>query len=128
MQKFVFDHVHLKSPNIKETVEWYCDKFGGKITFEGEFRGSKSYYVDIEGINFLIFGKLEGENPNLASLKPRFGLDHFGFEVKNIEKAIEELKAKGVNIIQDVTNVRPGLRIAYIEAPDSVRIELSERS
>lgn len=127
MQKFVCDHIHLKSPNVEDTVKWYCDKFGGQITFKGKFQGSKVFYVDIAGMNFIIFGTLEGEHPELASIKTRFGLDHFGFEIKNIEEAVKELKRKGVNIIQEVTNVRPGLKIAYIEAPDRVRIELSER-
>jgi hypothetical protein len=42
--------------------------------------------------------------------------------------AAEELRAKDVKFVVEPMQVRPGLKIAYIEAPDKVRIELSERS
>jgi error-prone DNA polymerase len=39
----------------------------------------------------------------------------------------EDLRTKGVRILEEPWTVRPGVRIAFIEAPDHVRIELSER-
>jgi|SRR5690554_3542184 len=128
MQKFRCDHIHLKSNDVEKTAQWYCDVLGAKITFEGKFRGSKVYYFDINGMTFIVFGKLEGEEPLPASINSRIGVDHFGFEVDQIDAAVDELKAKGVNILEEPTDVRPGLRIAYFEAPDSVRIELSQRN
>ena len=52
---------------------------------------------------------------------------HIGFRVDDMDAAADELKAKGVNFLQEPTQIRPGVRIAYIEAPDKVRIELCER-
>ncbi|MBN2209786.1 MAG: VOC family protein [Sedimentisphaerales bacterium] len=118
----------MKSENVEETAHWYCRIFGGKVTFQGEYSGSKVFYVDINGMKFIIFGKLENEDePDLASLNLRYGLDHFGFAVDDIEKTISELRAENVKILEDPITIRPGLRIVYIEGPDKVRIELSER-
>ncbi len=97
-------------------------------TFEGQFRGSKVIYININGTNFLIFGLLNTDaEPIPASINTRFGVDHFGFQVENIDQAISELRAKKVSIIEEPSTVRPGVRIAYIEAPDKVRIELTQR-
>jgi catechol 2,3-dioxygenase-like lactoylglutathione lyase family enzyme len=128
MVLFRYDHIHLKSENIEKTAQWYCRVLGAKVTFQGEFRGSKVYYIDIAGMNFTIFGKFENEDePALGSLCPRYGIDHFGFSVDDIEQAISELRANDVKILEGPITVRPGLRIAYFEGPDKVRIELCER-
>jgi len=129
MQNYRCDHIHLKSSNVDETIKWYCNIFSAEITFEGEFRGSKVYYLDINGMTFIVFGKLEGEeDPVPGTLKAKYGVEHFGFEVEDMDKAIKELKDKKVNILEEPVTVRPGQRIAYVEGPDRVRIELTERN
>ncbi|MGI6038129.1 MAG: VOC family protein [Limnochordia bacterium] len=128
MQQFRCDHIHLKSADVEATARWYCDVLGAKITYEGSFRGSKVYYLDINGTIFFLFGQLEGEESVVpADINPRFGLDHFGFQVDDLDAAVAELRAKNVPIIEEPTTVRPGLKIAYIEGPDRTRIELSQR-
>ncbi|MEJ2167455.1 MAG: VOC family protein [Desulfobacterales bacterium] len=127
MQIYRIDHLHLISPNIESTKDWYCEVFGGKVTFEGEFRGNKVYYVDVNGFNIILAQQLPGEKPLAATIRTREGLDHFGFAVDDMDAAAAELKSKGVKFVVEPMQVRPGLRIAYVEAPDKVRIELSER-
>lgn len=122
------DHIHLIADNIENTVQWYCRILGAKVTFQGEFSGSKVYYLDMAGMTFIVFGKLVDEaEPTSGTSDPKYGVDHFGFAVGDIEQAIGELRANGIKILKEPTTVRPGLRIAYIEGPDQIRIELSER-
>lgn len=128
MAKFRMDHIHLKSTDVEATARWYCDMLGARITYEGEFRGSKVHYLDINGTMFFLFGRLNNEDVLSDTITPRFGVDHFGFEVDDLDAAVAELKAKGVQMFEEPSDVRPGLRIAYIIGPDQVRIELSERS
>ena len=127
MQSFRIDHVHLISPDIEKTKQWYCDVLGGKETFCGEFKGNKVYYVDINGFNIIIIAQLPDDIPLPATIRTREGLDHFGVAVDDMDAAVSELKKKGVRLVMDPFQVRPGVRIAYIEAPDQVRIELTER-
>jgi catechol 2,3-dioxygenase-like lactoylglutathione lyase family enzyme len=122
------DHIHLIAANVEETVQWYCRVFGAKVTFEGRFRGSKVHYLDMGGMTFIVFGKLEHEAaPMPGTVEPKCGVDHFGFSVGDLGAALDELRASGVGILAGPIDVRPGLRIAYIEGPDRIRIELSER-
>ncbi len=131
MPSFRVDHIHLKAVDVERTAQWYVDKIGARITFEGKFKGSKVYYFDISGFNFIVFGQLEGEEgdnaPNQPSLRTRFGTDHFGFAVDNMAETVADLRAKGVTILEEPWSPRPGLTISYIEGPDKATIELSER-
>jgi catechol 2,3-dioxygenase-like lactoylglutathione lyase family enzyme len=123
------DHIHLKANDVQKTSKWYCNVLGGKVIYKGSFRGSDVCYVNIKGTNFVIFGLLDKEKGVMpASINPRFGLDHFGFQVKNLKETIEELRGKNVSIIEEPWAVRPGVSIAYIEGPDKVRIELTQRN
>ncbi len=98
------------------------------MTFEGNFKGKQVYYVDVNDFNIILIEQFPGEEPLPATIQTKEGLDHFGFAVEDLDAAAEELRAKEVKFVVEPMQVRPGLKIAYIEAPDKVRIELSERS
>ncbi len=123
------DHIHLKASDVEATARWYCKILGAKLLFEGQLSGSKVFYISIHGTTFIIFGLLEGETaPIEPSPHCKYGMDHFCFQVDNVDQAVSELRAKKVKIIKEPTTIRPGLRIACIEGPDKVRIELSQKS
>ncbi|NNK94213.1 MAG: VOC family protein [Desulfobacterales bacterium] len=128
MPKYHVDHLHLICPNIEETKNWYCEVFGGKVTFEGDFKGKQVYYVDVNGFSIIMIEQFPDQDPIPATIQTKEGLDHFGFAVEDMDAAAADLRAKGVKFVVEPMQVRPGLRIAYIEAPDKVRIELSERT
>jgi catechol 2,3-dioxygenase-like lactoylglutathione lyase family enzyme len=128
MQTYHVDHLHLISPKIEDTRDWYCSVFGGNVTFEGNFKGKQVYYIDVNGFNIILIEQMPDEEPMPATIQTREGLDHFGFAVEDMEAAAEELKAKGVKFLVEPMQVRPGLKIAYVQGPDKVRIELSERT
>ena len=125
------DHVHLKAVNVEKTARWYVEKLGARITFEGQFKGSKVRYFEIAGFTFIVFSQLQGEEGPTAPIPPtlqtRFGVDHFGFAVDDMAAAVADLKTKGVTILEGPWSPRPGLTICYIQAPDEARIELTQR-
>lgn len=122
------DHIHLIAADVEATRQWYERVLGAKVTFEGVFRGSKVYYLDIAGTTFVVFGRLEKEKPlRPGTVAAKTGVDHFGFSVGNLDEVLTELRRLGVNILEGPIVVRPGLQIAYIEGPDKIRIELCER-
>jgi len=122
-----YGHTHLKAQDVEATKQWYCSILDGKVTYEGMFRASKEYHLDIGGTCLAIHGELEDELALPVSLHPRFGLDHFGLIVEDMDAAVAELKAKGVHFVEGPWATGEGIRMACIEAPDRVRIELVER-
>ena len=52
------------------------------------------------------------------------GLEHFGFSVEDVDRDIQNLEESAVRIVMPVTELIGGAKIAYIEGPDDVLIEL----
>lgn len=123
----VFDHVHLISEDPRSAAEWYADKLGGRIIGSAEIRGAPQVIVAFEGATIIVRGQRTGEE---ASGKPglEWGTDHFGFSVKgDFDGFCDDLKKNGVTFTLDPVDFTPTVRIAFIEAPDNVSIELLQR-
>ena len=54
----------------------------------------------------------------------RLGLEHFGFHVENLEAETARFEAEGIRVILPLTVTPQGIKLAYIEGPDDVVIEL----
>jgi catechol 2,3-dioxygenase-like lactoylglutathione lyase family enzyme len=122
-----FDHVHLVSTDPKNAAEWYADKLGGKIVRSGEVKGAPQIYVSIGGFIVIVRGQRPAEK---AAEKPglEWGIDHFGVRVNgDFDGFCSELRQKGVTFSMEPTDFNPTTRIAFINAPDGVSIELLNR-
>ena len=113
-------HVYLLSPNPRASLAWFADKFGGKPT---------QYKGNVEGINFggvWLLAKKGNAAPSAGH-----AIDHIGFRPLNVDDAVASFKTKNVKV---TTEPRPlvlpsgtAMRLAFIEGPDGVRIELVQR-
>ena len=73
---------------------------------------------------------LDGNGPEAGQLTPgkgNGGLDHFGFEVKDLEKTAEDLKKRGAKFSVEPISTATGSKYAFIDGPEGIRIELVER-
>lgn len=123
----VFDHVHLVSKNPQATANWYVDKLGGKVTKSVESYGAPQIYVSLGDATVIVRGQRTAES---AAEKPgvQWGVDHFGMRVKgDFDGYCAGLKGAGVAFSREPTEINPSTRIAFIDAPDGVSIELIER-
>ncbi len=120
-----FDHIHLRSVDPDETGRFYVERLGARLSDRIETADSLRVVVAFPGLRILIErvppGTTAGATP------PHRGLEHFGLEVSDIEAAVAELMAAGVEFTMPVTARGPGLRIAFLRGPDDVSIELLER-
>jgi catechol 2,3-dioxygenase-like lactoylglutathione lyase family enzyme len=48
--------------------------------------------------------------------------------VNGIDAVVADLKAKGVHFTMEPTTIRPGVRVAFLRAPEGVSIELLDRN
>ena len=108
MVKYTWDHIHLRTTNPEATAQWYERMLGGA--------------------NIFIAPVVAGDGVNPPPVTPYQGLDHFGLTVSGIDAVVAELKAKGVEFTREPTTVRPGVRVAFLRAPEGVSIELLDRS
>jgi lactoylglutathione lyase len=58
---------------------------------------------------------------------PHFGLEHIGLTVDNLDAAAAELKRKGAHFTVEPTTFTAGIKIAFVQAPQGVLVELIQR-
>ena len=126
MTQFIFDHIHLRSPDPEATAVFYERMFGAEVlrsTQQGEPR------VDIKlGGQIIFIAPIKDDNVAPPPSMPYRGLEHIGLAVTGIDQVVAELKAKGAEFTMEPTSIRPGIRICFVRGPENVAIELLERS
>ena len=126
MSKYTWEHIHLRSPDPETTAEWYQDKLGAEVIRTPQPDGSTRYDLELTGQKIFI-AKADPAATGASPSMPYMGLDHFGLTVENIDAAVDELKRKGVAFTVEPKTIRPGVRIAFLTAPQNVSIELIQR-
>lgn len=138
-----FQHIHLLSDDPVSAAEWYEKEFG--IAHPGPppsraprfnkhgLQVGPMVFLNIDEVLFAWFptATAKGLYPEawrnrtrLASNEGRV-IDHFAFSVANLDEMLARLKRDGVRVT-GVKRGLGGLRSAWVDGPDRVRIELLE--
>lgn len=134
MKILKIDHLGIAVNSIEQAGSFWTDALG--LPFEG------SETVEEQKVTTAFYPVGESEVELLESTAPDGpvakyiekrgqGIQHVAFRVDNIEKALAELKAKGIRLIDEVPRAGAGGgRIAFLhpKATNGVLVELCERS
>ena len=124
---FRINHIHLKSPDPEKTADWYVRAFNFEIVSDtvrpvgDRFIRCKS---EDGGMAVNISGARTGETLGPGDANPHHGLEHFGFDTVDIAADIERLEKLGAKLMEGPMEQPGGVQIAFMKAPDDVRIEL----
>jgi catechol 2,3-dioxygenase-like lactoylglutathione lyase family enzyme len=125
MAPYRFDHLHLRSPDPEAAAATWVTAFGARITNRVDAAGKLRIILDLAGVPLFI--EAVPADTHAPPAPPFLGLEHLGLTVEDLDAAIADLTAKGVKLLSGPSQPRPGVRIAFIAAPDGVRVELIER-
>ena len=125
--KFGFDHVHLVGSDLDASERFYSEMFGAESLGRQDAGGAVNLRMRLDGVLLFIRSPRPTESPNGDGEPIRYTYDHFGVVVQDMTAAIEELRAKGVKILQEPRTARPGTHVAFVEGPDHTRIEVLQR-
>jgi lactoylglutathione lyase len=120
------DHVHIMCRNLEKAVQYFESLFGGKVESRTELRGFPMVRMHVQGVHVNLH-KTDSKAAAFEPGKATPGLDHFGFLVKGLERVVEDLKKKGGRFSVDFTQGAGGVKFAFIDGPEGIRIELIER-
>src|SRR5246127_1334725 len=126
MATLTWDHIHLRTPDPEGMAQWFERMLGAEIIRSMQ-QGKPRIDLKLGGAKIFIAEVKPGDGVNAPPTTPYQGLDHFGLLVSGIDAIAAELKAKGCEFSQEPTTVRPGVRVAFLRAPEGVSIELLDR-
>ncbi|MEK7354600.1 MAG: VOC family protein [Chloroflexota bacterium] len=116
MTKYWLSHIHLMSPDPMKTAEYYERMFGAKRVEARDINGRLTVRLDLSGTRIFV---------SKASGNAAPGLGHLSFRTDNME-ADAELKVKGAKFSQEVRSSGPAFKVAFVEAPEGLSIEVQE--
>jgi catechol 2,3-dioxygenase-like lactoylglutathione lyase family enzyme len=125
--KFGFDHVHLVGSDLDASERFYSEMFGAELLGRQDAGGAVNVRMRLDGVLLFIRSPRPTESPNGDGEPIRYTYDHFGVVVQDLSAAVEELRSKGVKILQEPRTARPGTHVAFVEGPDHTRIEVLQR-
>ncbi len=125
--KYSFEHVHIYCSDLDASEQWFIEKIGAELIRHRDPKPARATDLRLGGATLFLREEVPGENLGTAG-PARFGTDHIGLRVDDLEATATELKRRGVSFAVEPYEIRPGLRIAFIQGPDQVRIELLQRA
>ena len=129
MPNYWYDHVHLFSPDPLKTAQFYESMFNAKRVAVRELSDGRTIVIlHLNGSRVLITEREAQTGSVPGSLEAGCGLEHFGIRTDNLEVAVAELKAKGVQFKEEIRDGLAGVKAAFLWAPENVLIELKTES
>jgi len=124
---YIFEHIHLRSPDPEATAAFYERMFGAEVIRSMQ-DGKPRIDLQLGGMSIFIAAAPPDGKTADAPVSPYLGLDHIGLRVTGLDAVVADLKAKGAEFTMQPTDLRPGLRICFIRGPQNVSIEILERA
>lgn len=124
---YAINHVHIRAADPHASAAWYEKYFEAKKVSEREVMpGTITIGMEVGGPTRLnVSSKPVGSSDERPEAElNRLGLEHFGFHVDDLEAELAKFEADGIRIVLPLTEVVGGTKLAYIEGPDDVLIEL----
>ena len=125
--EYRINHVHIRAADPHATAAWYEKFFNARIVSERTVMPNTiTIGMEMGGqCRLNVSSKPPGSSDerSVAELN-RLGLEHFGFDVEDLEAEMERLTGAGIRVVLPITDTPTGSRLSYIEGPDDVLIEL----
>ena len=133
MKSIVVDHIGIAVKSIQESLKFWEDTIGIKCLGVEEVveQKVKTAFLPIKDTEVELLEGTSDDSPVSKFIEKKGeGIHHLAIRVDNLEGALEELKAKGVRLIDEKPRKGAGgALIAFIHpaATGGVLLELSQR-
>ena len=118
---FKINHLHLKTPNPRKTVDFYVQYTGAKIVSERPApNGRTTFRLNLHGVELNVTDYLEEQK-----LEQFYGLEHVAIDTDDFAGEVAKIKAAGIKILEERT-LPDGRKVCFFEGPEGVRLEFLE--
>lgn len=126
------DHIGIAVANLDEALKLYRDALGLEVhgVEVVEEQKVRVAFLPVGDTELELLESTDPEGPIAKFIEKRGeGIQHLAFKVDDIDKALEEMRAKGIRLIDEKPRYGAGgARIAFLhpKSTSGVLIELSE--
>ena len=120
---FRFHHLHLICKDLENMIGFFTDALGAQLVKREKFGGADGATLDLNGTHFSLRVEKKDEIISGDASQTRYGFDHIGLEVEDLQKAMEELALRGVEFLSEPVDLGEKL-IVFFKGPEKITIEL----
>lgn len=120
-----FTYVGIRVKDVEKSIDFYTKLLGMRVKGRSKMEQTKGETVGLEseeGGFVLELNYYEKDSPYYAEYVAGEALDHLAFNVEDLTKALEQVRATGSRVISEMK--ADGSRWAYVEDPNGIWIEL----
>jgi glyoxylase I family protein len=118
-------HLHIRCRDILASRDFYINVLGAQEVrrYRTDY-GLEIIFLTFKGTNLALSPCPDQETAPPAQTGT--GIYQIAFQVENMEAALAGLQARGACLKGPVVSPHPGVKAAFIKAPDGVEIELMQ--
>ena len=121
-----FHHIHLICKDLEGMINFFTEALGATLVARKKFGTADGASLDLQGTTVNLRVDREDEVMAGDASQTRFGYDHLGLLVEDLDAAYEDLKKRGFNFFMAPKDI-PDLRIAFFRGPEDITIELIQK-
>ena len=120
--RYRYHHIHVICGDLAASEAFFAN-LGAALVERRKFGTADGAILDLGGTHIYLRTRREGDALTGDSTNPRFGYDHLGVQVDDLDAAHKALSAKGYKFF--LTPQQQGqMRIAFLKGPDNITVEL----
>lgn len=114
--------IALLVEDVKAAEELYSGKLGMEVIERLDYgEAGEVLFLDAGNVKLELIPKAIFEGEERLGVP---GVHHLSFEMDDVEKTTEELKAKGVNFIKEPFKTDDGMTLAFFDGLNGVNLQL----
>ena len=118
-----FHHVHVICKDLEKMISFFTDAIGAELIDRRKFGTADGASLDLQGTTVNLRVAREDEDMVGDASQSRYGFDHIGLEVDDVDGAYKDLTRRGHSFFMPPKDI-PNLRIAFFRGPEDIIIEL----
>ena len=116
-------HLHIICKDLEKMITFFTETLEAMLVRRQKFGTADGASLDLQGTIVNIRVSREDEEMVGDASQLRYGYDHIGLQVEDIETAYTELQAQGFLFLVPPTDI-PNLKMAFFKGPEDITIEL----
>ena len=118
-----FHHLHIICKDLEKMITFFTEVLGARLVARQKFGTADGASLDLHGTTINLRVSREDDQLVGNASQSRYGYDHIGLEVEDIETAFNDLTAQGFTFPVPPREI-PNLKIAFFKGPEDITIEL----